>query len=198
MLIQPDINELGDKRLSVEEANIKKGEEVLKQAAQYKISGQAEIENSDRSAGPRLYYTEILRRIWKINPTIQVLDGLPGNVAIYRRKSNLEVIEDVHETEVNFFTDHVYVTGMEKAWIPEFSHVILDTSFLPTREIRGWRSVLIALIKSRALKYEDAIQEFGDPFFDQRSKRWFEQLNPIKEQSNEQPERNESKHDFRA
>lgn len=190
MLLQPDSAELGDKRLSVEEANIQKREQALQQAAKHKISGQAELEDPNRAAGPRLYYKEIVRRIRKINPAIQVLDGSPGSVAIYRPKSNREVIEDVHETESTFFTAHVYVTGMEKDWLPEYSYVALDTSNLPTREIRGWRSILIALIKSRAIKYEAAIEEFGDPFNDQRSKRWFEQLNPIKEQGNEQPERN--------
>jgi hypothetical protein len=180
MLIQPDINELGDQRLSLDEANIRERESLLKKASVHKISGQAELEDPDRAAGPRLNYREIIRRIQNINPSIQVREGSPGSVAIYRLKSNREIAEDVHETERTFFTDHVYVTGMEKDWLPEFAYVVLDTSNLPTREIRGWRSVLIALVKSRAISYASAVEAFGEPYYDQRSKRWYEQLNHLK------------------
>lgn len=178
MLIQDDINELGDKRLSPEEAVIDEREKLLKIAAKKKIRGQEELEDPDRSAGPRLYYTEILRRLLKLNPELRIEDGSYGNVAIYRLKRYDEYDWEQFDplAPASWRWDFEYVTGVEKEWIPEYSHVTVDTSKLAKREIRGWRSVLIALVKARAITYRGAIQEFGDPVNDQRSGRWFEHL----------------------
>lgn len=194
MLVQPDINELGDKRLSPEEGVIKLRQECLEQAAANRIPFQKELEDQERSAGPRLYYTEIIQRIRKAagytadgNPRIQILDGSPGNVAIYRIKHRgeydgsefLETRRPPNGLHRDFFKDHVYVTGMPKDWLPEYSHVILDTSLLPVREIRGWRSVVMALVKSGALTYQQAINQFGEAN-GQRSTPWHEQLRSFK------------------
>lgn len=194
MLIKPDKNDLGDKRLSAEEGVIKKREECLTQASAHRIAGQNELEDPERSAGPRLYYTEVIQRIRKAagytadgNPRVQILDGSPGNVAIYRIKHRgeydgsefLETRRPPNGLHPDFFKDHVYVTGMPKDWLPEYSHVILDTSLLPVREIRGWRSVVMALIKSGALTYQQAINQFGEAV-GERSGRWHEQLRPYR------------------
>jgi hypothetical protein len=178
MLIIDDSQELGDTRLSPEEANIREREELLKMAARKKIQGQAELEDPNRSAGPRLYYTEILRRLWKLNPDLRVEDGKDRSVAIYRLKRRDEYDwEQWHPfAPTKWRWDFEYVTGLEKGWLPEYPHVLLDSSRLATREVRGWRSVLIALVKSRAVSYRGVIQEFGDPMNDQRSGRWGEQL----------------------
>lgn len=178
MLIQDDSSELGDKRLSPQEAVIRERENLLAKTSKKKIQGQAELEFADRSSGPRLYYTEILRRLWKLNPDLRVEDGKDGSVAIYRLKRRDEYDWEQWDpmAPTKWRWDFEYVTGMEKDWIPQFSHVLLDTSLLATKEIRGWRSVLIPLVKSRAITYRGAIQEFGDPSNDQRSERWFEHL----------------------
>jgi hypothetical protein len=178
VLIQPDSNELGDKRLSPEEAVVREREDLLRMASKKKIWGQAELEDPSRSAGPRLYYTEVLRRLWKLNLALRVEDGSDGQVAIYRPKRYDEYDWEQFDPHApkSWRWDFEYVTGMEKGWIPEYAHVTVDTSNLAKREVRGWRSVLIALIKARAISYRGTIQEFGDPSNDQRSMRWFEQL----------------------
>jgi len=180
MLVQPDINELGDKRLNPEEGIAREREELLNIAASRKIWGQKELEDQERSAGPRMAWQEVLRRILKCNPDLKVKDGSEGSVAIYRRKKPWEYdgSEDItlQPKRDSFFLDHLYVTGMKKEPLPEYSHVTVDTSLLPVRETRGWRTLLIALIKSGAIKYEQAIAEFGDPSGDSRSSRWFIQL----------------------
>lgn len=178
MLIEPDINELGDKRLSPEEAVIREREELLKKASKHRIWGQDELEDSGRTGGTRLYYTEVIRRIRNINPSIMIQDGSYGNVAIYRPKRRDEYDYEQFDPRVgaDWRWDHEYVTGMPKQWLPEYSGITLDSSNLPTREFRGYRSVLIALIVARALPYRDVIREFGDPSSDRRSVLWFEQL----------------------
>jgi|SRR5215469_2400127 len=78
-----------------------------------------------------------------------------------------------------FVLHHKYVTGMPKAELPEFSHVLLDSSNLPTREVRGWRSVLMALIKADALTYRQVVRQFGEPN-GARANRWFQDLREFK------------------
>ena len=63
-----------------------------------------------------------------------------------------------------------------KEHLPEWGHVTVDASNIAHREIRGWRSVLMALIKAKAISYDAAVEEFGNPILDARSQFWFEQL----------------------
>lgn len=184
MLIEPDKSQLGDTHLSPQEALYREREKDLKAASVHRIYGQDELEQADRSSGPRMYYTEILRRIWKINPEIMVKEGVKGSngtadsVAIYRPKRRNEIDWEQFDPRKgrDWRFDHEYVTGMQKTWIPEYSSVTLDSSLLPTRELRGWRTVLITLIESGALPYKDVVREFGDPAGDRRSTFWFEYL----------------------
>lgn len=177
-LVETDINELGDKRLDPKESIAREREDLLKMAGKAKIWGQKELEDHERSAGPRLSYREIIRRLRECNPTIRVLDSQGGSdVAIYVHKKRHEYDEQERDlSRPEFFWDHKYVTGMPQTDIPEYAHVTLDTSGLPVREIRGWRSVLIACIKAGAITYGQAIEKFGSPWLDRRSGRWFEQL----------------------
>lgn len=177
--VEPIKEMLGDKHLSPDEAVVRETETALKQASQFALPGQRELEDPDRSSGARLYYTEVLRRLQSINPGIRVKDGIPGNIAIYVRKRNDEYdMEEWDPSHDTFFWHHRYVTGCPKSYLPEFSHVLLDTSHLPTREVRSWRSLLIALIKAGAVSYNEAIQSFSNPTGDQRCGRWFDHVGP--------------------
>lgn len=172
--VETDRNQLGDSHLDEGESLIRERQKSLDLAAKSKIWGQRELEDKERSAGARLSYREVIRRLQNINTQIQVREGSPGSVAMYRRKKPWEYEES--DPQDGFFQDHVYVTGCEKHDLPEYPHVTLDTSGLPVREYRGWRSLLIAFIKSGAITYEQSIQAFGNPRGDPRSTRWFEQL----------------------
>ena len=178
-LVEPDIHELGDKRLNPEEAVAREREALLKMESKKRIHGQDDLEKSDRSLGPRLYFTEILRRIRAMNPRVAVRDGVEGNVALYYPKRHDEYkpgdFDDLPPGGV-FFAHHKYVGGMLKDWLPEWGHVTNDTSNVAHREVRGWRSVLIQLVKQHVITYREAIEGFGDPLNDSRSKYWYEQL----------------------
>jgi hypothetical protein len=123
-------------------------------------------------------------RLWQCNPKIRVKEGSAGSVALYilKHPSEVETAEQIGEQRPkdDFFIFHKYVGGFEKKPMPEWSHVTLDTSGLPVREVRGWRSVLMRLIKSRVIAYRSAVEQFGNPETDQRSGRWFEQLAKFK------------------
>lgn len=178
-LVETDIRNLGDKHkiLSPQEAVHAEREALLKKASACKIYMQDVLEEKERSLGPRLHCNEIIRRLREINPQIQMRDGTEGNIAIYRRKRDEEY--DTEEFDPHgdpFFWHHKYMTGMPIVELPEWGYIDVDTSHLPTREHRGWRSVLIALIKMGAITYGQAIKEFGDPIHDRRSTLWYEQL----------------------
>jgi hypothetical protein len=53
--------------------------------------------------------------------------------------------------------------------------VTLDDKNLPVREIRGWRSVLVALIRAGALTRKQCDTAFG-PASGQRSILWYRNL----------------------
>jgi hypothetical protein len=196
-LVQTDIHELGDERLNPEENVARLREELLQQEAKKKIWGQEELEDPERSSGPCIPWARLIGRLQKCNPGIRVRDGIPGNVALYFRKRPDEYTEvdeiillnpelarsmDIPVPDDDFFVHHKYVGGFEMKPMPEWAHVTLDSSEIAHREVRGWRSVLIALIKARVITYEAAVAEFGDPETDSRSGRWFDQVAKFKRQ----------------
>lgn len=179
--------ELGDKHLDPKEAVIREREELLHDISGRRAYGQADIEKEERSEGPRMYYSVFLRKLKTLYPQFLVKDGIPGNVAIYRPKTEAEIINDGYDLAApKWYNEHKYVTGFPKEHIPEWGHYVNDTDGIALREVRGWRSVLIALIKQGIVTYEAVASEFPDPIHDQRSKYWFEQLHQYmnKENSN--------------
>jgi hypothetical protein len=177
VLVQTDKNELGDVRLSPEEAVYREREELLKLASTRKIGGQAELEDAERSAGPRISWQEVIRRLRLCNPKLHFADSQGGaHIAVYRLKNRAEAADHEYDPEkFDWWNDHIYVTGFPKQDMAEYSHVVLDSSNLPVREIRGWRSVLIALIKASAISHESTLKHFGEAI-GARSGRWHEQL----------------------
>lgn len=169
--------QLGDGYLDPAEEVIRQRERLLEDISSRRAYGQEEIEKPERSEGPRLYYSVFLRKLKAVYPQLLVKDGIPGHVALYRPKTQGEIIRDGYDLEVpRWYNEHRYFAGFPKDHIPEWGHYINDTDGIAVREVRGWRTVLIALIKQGIANYEDVVKEFGDPIHDQRSKFWFEQL----------------------
>lgn len=186
-MVETDIHELGDKRLNPEEGVIKEREALLTKASKYRIYGQDELEDPDRALGPKLSYTEVISRIRRAQPQLKAIDGSPGNIALYFPRNPKDYAATCQEWDWEhdslkdpFFRYNRYVGGFPKHELPEYSTVDIDTSLLPTREKRGWRSVLITLVKQGVMSYGEAIAEFGDVGTDRRGWRWNEQLAPWK------------------
>lgn len=177
-LVEVDPLELTDKRLNPEEAVIQKREECLSICAKKRIGGQDELEQADRGSGPRLQFSEIIGRLKREIPQLKAVDGSPGNVALYFPRTDEEFKEARNEWDFGrdeFFLHHKYVGGFPKQEIPEYSTVDIDTSLIATRENRGWRSILITLLKQGVMSYKQAIRQFGDVGTDVRGWRWREQ-----------------------
>jgi hypothetical protein len=180
MLVVNDRRYLGDSHLDPTENLAKLKENNQKLVERQKMFGQKELEDTERSAGPRMAYQELVRKLQKINLNIVVKDGSPGNIALYVLKTRKELAESVNEdsgdmTRHAWHKDFKYVTGCPKEPIPEYSTVTTDERGVANRELRGWRSVLIAMVKAKAITYQQAQEEFG-PAVGKRSWRYEEQL----------------------
>lgn len=169
--------QLGDKHLDPKESVAREREDLLQKIAHRKAYGQDEMDKPERSEGARLYYSVLLKKLREIYPAFIAKDGIPGNLAIYRPKTAAELSRDGYDlTAPAWYNESKYVTGFPKDWIPEWGHYLNDTDGIAEREVRGWRSILIAMIKQGLCTYAAAVKEFGNPENDQRSRFWFEQL----------------------
>jgi len=165
-----DSGHLGDRNLDARGVVDKATEENQAMTDKFRIAGQDELEDQERSAGPRMEPSEFIWRVKKENSQIIVRDGgVPGAVALY------VYVEPYLREEGNETQPFKYVAGFEWEPLPEFAHIITDSRGLPKKEYRGWRSVLISLIKGGALTYRQAVEEFGNPT-GQRAERWFSEL----------------------
>jgi hypothetical protein len=185
LLIQPRKDMLGDSHLDEHENLAKLREGNKKLIEKNKIAGQRELEDSQRAGGPRMPFQELVRRIQNLNHSIKVVDGSEGNVAIYVLKTNQELAEsrnedDGDQTRYAWHKAFKYVSGIPKEALPEFSMVTVDDRGIAKRELRSWRSVLISLIKAKALSYRQVVEEFGEAL-GSRSNRWNEQLQGLRQ-----------------
>lgn len=166
----PAVIEIQDiNSISLHEANHKAREENLKMASARRIADQDVLEDQEMAQGIVLDHNELIRRIQLLNPKILIqAGGVQGAVAVRYPK-----YEDGEHTLA-------YITGFYLEPLPEFSSVTLDDMGLPHREIRGWRSVLLALIKAGALEQEKVDTLFG-PAMGQRTGLWYRNLKANKE-----------------
>ena len=194
MLIQPDIHELGDKRLDPKESVAQKREECLSMAARKRIHKQDELEDADRAFGPRISSGEMVRRLRKLIPTLKFLKGSPGNIAVYAPRDRGEVEARFYEwyqeqeeassrgrkRQDRFFLDYKYVGGFPEGELQEYTTIDIDNANLGTKEHRSWRTVLIALVEQGLVSYTRVVKEFGDCGTDRRGWRWRQQLSKFK------------------
>jgi hypothetical protein len=186
MLVQPDIRELGDFRLDPKESVAREREKALAMAARKRIYKQGELEDAQRALGPRIHFEEMIRRLRKLIPSLKVLDGSPGNVALYVPRDTGEVaaryyewLQEQEEASARgrkrqdfFFLYHKYVGGFPKLELQEYTTIDIDNANLGTKEHRSWRTVLIGLLRQGVLSYKEVVSEFRDIGTDRRGWRW--------------------------
>ena len=178
MLIQPDRNELGDKRLDAKENVARKREECIAMAGARRLSHQDDLEDPSRVLGPRIQFSDFVARLKRLVPSLTVREGLPGHVALYAPCNAEELEAQVrawqHDKPI-FFRDHKYVGGFPKQPMHEYSGLeVEDYTRLANKEIRGWRTVLMGLLEQGLVSYSKVVAEFGDVGTDKRGWRWRE------------------------
>jgi hypothetical protein len=165
MLILPDSTSLGDTHLSPEENVAKLREGNRKMVQDKKLPNQKLLEDKDAALGAPLAHQEFIRRLRLMKPSLIIQDGgVAGAIALRHA---------VNDPEEGLTTR--YVTGFYKGVLPEFSSILTDSNGLPTREIRGWRTVLLTLIHCKIATYAEVKAAFGEPH-GQRGILWREQM----------------------
>lgn len=146
------------------EATHKAKEDNRRLAQKNRIPDQKLLEDTQMARGDVLDHNELIRRIQLLNPKILIQPGgIKGAVAV--RYPKFEFGEWTNE----------YITGFILEPLPEFSSVTTDANGVAHREIRGWRSVLIALIRAGALERNKVDALFG-PATGQRTGLWYRSL----------------------
>lgn len=168
MLIYADSSSLGDTHLSPTEGLVKLKEDTQKNVVDpKKLPGQALLENKEMAVGRALQPSEFIRLLQKANPKIIVeKGGYPNAVAVRYPTWN----PDENEMQRKYISGFLVNDVMQ-----EFSHITVDEKGLPHREVRGWRTVLIALNKAGILSFKDIKAVFGDAS-GQRSVLWDQQM----------------------
>ena len=172
MLIYDSSDSLGDKKINLTEGLAKIKEDNQKIVDTKKIQNQSLLENQDMAVGRAMQPSEFIRLLQKMNPKIIVeKGGYPNCVAVRYPTWN----EDEKELQ------RKYISGFPvNEVMQEFSHITVDDKGLPHREVRGWRTVLIALIKAGILSFQDVKAVFGDAT-GQRSVLWDQQMREKKQ-----------------
>jgi hypothetical protein len=149
MLVDPQGDKLGDRRLSKEETLRKSFEDTDKRLEPYRLADQDELTKAEKRMGHPMSHTELIRRVTKLNPRIWAED------------SNANP-----HTVVGFYTakrdEKIYLGSFEKGWLPEFSIILTDRADLPVKHRKGWRTVLLSLIQQGYLSLDAVIEAFGD------------------------------------
>jgi hypothetical protein len=153
VLVQPDKNELGDKRLNEVENLAKLREENKKLTDENRIPDQNLLEDKTAALGMPMLTSEFIRRLERLNPRLVIKPGGVRNAVQLRYPfKNKEGVEEL-EYVGGFYVD-------EKV-LPEYSAVITDNRGLPLRELRGWRSVLVPLIERGIITLKQVEVTFG-------------------------------------
>jgi hypothetical protein len=130
---------------------------------------QEEYQNTFARFGTPMHHSDLLRRIKKLVPSLYVVDGrIVGDLALYRTYDQPQP-----DLEGRTFRYLFYIpTGL----LPEFSIYEFDERDIPVREtLRGWRTVLLRLIKSGLLTEAASDLEFGKAT-GEASTVWYRQL----------------------
>lgn len=170
MLLDAHGNKLGDKRVENAEGVARLREQVQVLADTKRIPNQDMLENQDMAVGTPMSPALFIEKLRKFPNVLVEPGGWPNAVAVRT------VVRDT-DFESPTFGKQIkrYVTGfVTDRVLPEFSHILTNDMGVPTREVRGWRTVLLALFHQKVVTLAQLKAAFGDAN-GQRSKLWAEQ-----------------------
>lgn len=131
------------------------------------------LTNQDMAAVNYIEPFDFIRRLKKLNDGLLFGRGLPGHVSLWV----LALDDEPSSPTFGKLTEVAIACGFPiNKPLPEFSWLGTDSWGIATKEEqRGWRTVLIRLIKGGFLKYQAVKAEFGEPL-GIRGKAWHDQL----------------------
>lgn len=131
---------------------------------------QEELKNSAARFGKALRHSDFFFVLQKMIPNLYIMPGnIEGHLAVFKTYPGPQSRLEGRDYEYLFYSD----TGI----LPEFSQYEFDTvRNIPLRESkRGWRTILLRLIKSKLLTEDKCNQVFGRPE-GEASTRWHREL----------------------
>ena len=133
---------------------------------------QDELRNDEARIGRPMLHSDFLTVVKRLVPSLYITEGrIIGDLAVYQTAPGPQKAWDDRDFRYLFYVP----TGV----LPEFSQYQFsqDGFDIPIRESRrGWRTVLLRLIKSRLLDEQTCNQVFGRPAECEASNRWYKQL----------------------
>jgi len=159
MLILPDSTHLGDKKLSAEEKLKQSFEQTDHMLDRYRLDDHETLKDQAARMGTPMHHNELIRKVTALNASVWAEDSLTNPTTV-----------------IGFYTklpdgSKKYLGSFEKGFLPEFSYVLVDAADLPIKEKRGWRTVLLRLLKQGVLSWGQIKAAFGDSMH-VSSERW--------------------------
>jgi len=130
---------------------------------------QEDFYNDEARTGRFRYHTDLLDFIRDNIPDIYIMDGrIVGDLSIFRTFGRPQPHLDGRTFQYLFY--------IPLGWSPEHSLMEFDLNDIPIKEKqRGWRTVLLRLIKT-GLTTEEKVNEYFGPSLGEGSKNWYRQL----------------------
>jgi hypothetical protein len=116
---------------------------------------QEEYENTVARIGKAMHHADLLSKVRRLVPCLYLTDGrIEGDIAIYQTYPCPQPELNGRSFRYLFYCP----TGL----LPEFSQYEFDHRDVPIKETkRGWRTILLRLIKSNLLTEEKCDEAFG-------------------------------------
>jgi hypothetical protein len=162
MYVVTDKRRLGDRFLKAEEQYHRLREENDSQLQKYREHDQEELKNEAMREGKRMHSSDLVARIRRIVPHIQVRKGaFEGFLTLWVPNPAPEFQND--EKRGCQYLQAAFREG----WLPEFIIVHVDEQNLIKSAQDGgiensWRTILIRLLQFNVVSWKQVIEEFGD------------------------------------
>jgi len=133
-------------------------EENARKLQAYRYPDQEKFTNVEKQSQGGMWSAELVRRIQKLNPKLIVQDSknVPGCAGFYKM-----VDDELTFTNASF----------RHGFVPQHTIMREDRNGLATEFTYGWSTVLMRLLKTGDLKWNQVCREFGY-IADDRAKQW--------------------------
>jgi hypothetical protein len=132
--------------------------------AAYRYPDQESFKNAEKQTGKGMWSNTLIQAVLHMNKDLFVEDSvaLPGCAAFYQTINGQKT-----------YTGACF----RKGYIPEFTIIKTDAADLPVEFNYGWRTVLMRLVKFKALTYSQINKVWGEVHFnDARGKHWAQNI----------------------
>lgn len=170
MLLDAQGNKLGDKLVRNGDSVARLKEQIKNECATKRLKNQDMLENQEMALGNPMSPQLFIEKLRKLPNIVVEPGGIPNAVAVRHFTVDTDKDSDTFGKPIRKYVSGFYTDRI----LPEYSSILPNAFGLPTREIRGWRTVLLALFHAGAVPLSTLRAVFGDAN-GQRASLWQEQ-----------------------